>query len=457
MRSGRRDWASIVPVAAATLAVGLGIVLPTITSSFPLRDLSLFLLAATVTALASARPSLSIVAVVTTFVFSAWVRRVLPAIDPSTDLSAITPFIVALPLALQGVKASKPVGITLLVTWVTLRALISFDVPLVGLAGWLNLAVPLLAAVGIAHVPSGLSTFARAVVICGSVAATYGIVQYFVPFSWDVEWLLRSGLESAGQAGRVDFRPFATLPAPGTGAVVGAVVILIVVFRSDLLSPSRLVWAWALGSAGIFVLLTQVRSVWLALLAALIVGSFAARGRPARQLLPLGAFMVAAVLILPPGEIIVDRIETLNNLNDDVSYQARLDLLSQTGALISPLGSGVGTLSAGSRVRNDASIDNGYLIILGELGVLGAILLVTVLVPLTRRSRPSEWPFLIFLLLTSASGFTFGNFAGLLLWSLAGLGRPDGVEDGETTAEAGAPPTTSRAKLEDRLGLPTGS
>jgi O-antigen ligase len=445
-------WPRLIPVGAVTVAVGLGVVLPTITGSYPWRDLVLFLLGGATVGFAFSRPSLSIVLVVVSFIFSAWLRRLLPAVNPSTDLSAIIPFVVALPLATHGLKSIKPVSVTLLVGWVTLRAAVSFDFPLVGLAGWLNLAVPLLAAFGIARIHSGLSTFARATVICGSIAATYGVVQYFVPFSWDVDWVLRTDFENAGLPGNVDFRPFATLPATGTGAIISAVVILVLVFRSDLVRPSVLLRSWALASSSIYLLLTQVRSVWLALLVALLVGLFAARGRPARQLLPLGAFVVVVVLVFPPGELVVDRIDTLGNLQQDVSYRARLDLLAQTGSLISPIGNGVGTLSAGSRAQSDASIDNGYLIILGELGLLGAVLLACVLVWTARRSQPSEYALLTLLLVTSATGFAFGGFPGLLMWAFVGAGRPQATDD-EAEVENGHPrlPTPSPR----RLGLPT--
>ncbi len=451
--ANRVGWPPVVPVVALSLAAGLGMVLPTITSAYPWRDLVLFVLGVAVVGLACTRPSFSIICAVAAFTFSAWLRRILPAIDASADLSAIIPFLVTLPLAAHGLRSAKPVGVTLLLAWVSLRAAISFDLPLVGLAGWLNLAVPLLAAFGIARIPFGLSTFARATVICGSIAATYGIVQYFVPFSWDVEWLVQAGLESAGQPGNVNFRPFGTFPAPGTGAIVSAVIILILVFRQELVRPSVALRSWALASSVTFLLLTQVRSVWLALLAALLVGLLGVRGRTARQLLPLGVVVLVVVLVFPPGEIVLDRIDTLGNLQDDVSYRARVDLLAQTGALISPIGSGVGTLSAGSRVRNDATIDNGYLIILGELGLVGAVLLAWVLVWLVRRSRPTEYAFLAMLLLTSASGFAFSNFPGLLLWALCGVGRTQGGHDAEERPDALA---SVQPEPEVQLGRPIG-
>ncbi|MDP9069728.1 MAG: hypothetical protein M3N68_00275 [Actinomycetota bacterium] len=442
---------NLLPVGSLTVALALGVVLPTVTASFPGRDIALFLVAAVMVWLAWVRPRLSIILVVGTFVFSALVRRLLPALDPTADLAAILPFLVALPLAAHGVRMTKPVGAVLLLAWITIRAAFSFDVPLAGLAGWLALAVPLLAAFGIARIPSGLSTFARATVACGSIAALYGILQYFFLFSWDVEWLMRADLNSAGQPGSTNFRPFSTLPAPGTAATLSAVVILILVFRKELVWRSWLFRAVALASSSTFLLLTQVRSVWLALVVSLLVGAFAARGRPAQQILPLSAFVVAVVLVLPLGEVVVDRLDTFSNLQDDVSYRNRIGTLAKAGTIVSPLGLGVGQFSSARRVREANPVDNGYLVILGEVGVVGAVLMTCVLAWLVRRSRPPEYAFWAMLLASNATGFAFGGLTGLLLWALAGVGRPGATE----TQSEHRMPTPARS-ISPPLGSPTG-
>lgn len=443
---------NLLSVAFFTVAAGLGVVLPTVTTAFPSRDIMLLLVAAVGMWIAWVRPSLSIVLVVGTFVFSAGVRRLLPAVNPALDLTAILPFVVALPLAARGVGGTKPVCAVLLLAWITVRALFSFDAVLVGVAGWLTLAVPLLAAFGIARVPSGLATFVRATVVCGSVAAIYGILQYFLAFPWDVEWLMRANLDSAGQPGTTDFRPFSTLPAPGPAAVLSAVVILIMVFRKELVWRSLLLRAVALASSSTFLLLTQVRSVWLALIVSLLFGSLAG-GRPARQILPVAAIVVAVVLVLPPGEVVVARFDTLSDLQEDVSYRSRIEDLTKTGSLISPLGLGVGKLSSATRVEGGTSVDNGYLVILGELGIVGAVLMTWVLAWLVQqRWRPEDGAFLLMLLVSMAAGAAFSGFTGLLLWTLSGVARP---QEEETLGEH-QEHTPDRSALV-RTGSPTGS
>lgn len=437
---GRRLSAGAwVTLGAVAVPVALGALLPQLTSAFAFRDVALLLLAGVLAAVAWLHPSASIVATVGAFVFSALLRRVFPAADPAADMAAIFPFVVAIPLAVHGLRCPKPGAVTLLLIWATVGVGLAIGTPLVALAGWLNFAVPLLAAFGVRRIPGGLAVFARATVICGSIAATYGILQYFIAFPWDVTWLFRSGLRSAGTFGEANFRPFGTLPAPQTAATLSAVVIMVMVFQRRLVRPSALLRGWALSSSAVFLLLTLARSVWLGLAAALVVGVLATRGRPARQLVAFVAVVMAFVLVAPQGDIVVERAQTFTNLGDDKSYNARLDLIERTAALVSPVGAGVGRYSSGSRAASDATLDNGYLVVLGELGLVGLVLLGWTLVWLSRHSRPSEYGFLTLLVLTAAGSFVFGNLPGLLLWTLAGAGRaPGDVAAAPTPLEASA-------------------
>ncbi|MBW3575174.1 MAG: hypothetical protein KY450_09945, partial [Actinobacteria bacterium] len=130
------------------------------------------------------------------------------------------------------------------------------------------------------------------------------------------------------------------------------------------------------------------------------------------------------VLFAPQGDIVVERAQTFTNLEEDRSYNVRLNLVERTAALTSPVGIGLGKLSSGSRAASDATLDNGYLVVLGELGLVGLVLLGWALVWLTRHSRPPEYGFLSLLVITAAGSFVFGNLPGLLLWTLTGAGRP---------------------------------
>lgn len=428
---------------AAGVAFVVGYKLPGLVSTHGPRDLLFLLGAAALAGVGLRHPTFSIVSVVATFVFSALLRRLAPAVDPSSDLAAIVPFVVALPLAARGLRAPKPVSVSLMLVWFTLSAGLVLSQPLVGIAGWLNVAVPLLAAFGVMRAPDGLRTFARATVICGALAATYGMVQYFVPFSWDEAWLAATNFESVGSFEDPDFRPFATLPAPATAATVGALVILVLASRRDLTGFSPLVRTWALTTTVTLVLLAQVRSVWLALGAALLVRLLAAHDRPLRQIAAPVAVVALVVLFSPQRDVIIGRAQTFTELGSDASYQSRVGLVSGAGRLLAPVGAGLGTFSSGSRAASDSSIDNGYLVVLGETGLVGLALFLWVLAVTTRRARRPDYPFLALLVLLNAAGFALGGFGGMLLWAFSGVTRslddPGPSAPPERSLSAGAP------------------
>ena len=435
--SHRSVGAFVQAVVALGVAAGLGCMLARLLSVYTVRDMAFLLFGAALAGLSWLNPRFSIVAVVAAFVFSGLLRRLVPVADPVADAAALFPLLVAVPLAVYGITVRKPVAVSLLLIWAVVGVALSLRAPLVGLAGWLNLAVPLLAAFGIRRIAGGVNTFARATVICGAIAATYGIAQYFVPFSWDVAWLTRSGIRSAGVFGESSFRPFATLPAPQIAAMLCAVVILLLVFQGHLVGPSITLRVWALSSTSVLLLLTLARTVWVGLAAGLLVGLLATRGRRARQMVPLVVVAALFVFLTPQGEVISSRASTITDLSEDRSYLARLDLLRNVGSLLSPVGVGLGNLSAAGRADADrtvdTTVDNGYLVVLGELGLIGAGLLVWVLVWLVRQSRRPEYAFVTLLLVTSAGSLVFGNLPGLLLWVFSGIGLDRGKPPSEPT------------------------
>ncbi len=445
--------------AALGVATAVGCLFARLLSVYPARDVGFLLFGAVLAGFAWLSPRFSIVAVVAAFVFSGLLRRLVPVADPVADAAALFPFLVAIPLAVHGFTSKKPAAVTLLLAWAVVGFALSFRAPLVGLAGWLNLAVPLLAGFGIGRIPSGVSTFAKATVVCASIAAPYGIVQYFVPFRWDVAWLTRSGIRSAGVFGESSFRPFATLPAPQTAAMLCAVVILLLVFQGHLLGPSKALRVWALSSTSILLLLTLARTVWVGLAAALLVGLLATRGRRARQIVPVVAVAVLFVFLAPQGEIVTSRAGTITELSGDRSYNARLDLLRNSGPLLSPVGVGLGNLSAASRAETDrtaeATIDNGYLVVLGELGLVGLGLLAWVLVGLVRQPNRPDYAFVTLLLVTMGGSLVLGNLPGLLLWGFSGIGSAGlaGRPNPQVGARRGVP-SSSGTPMPDGLDAP---
>ena len=429
LRSGRhvvrRAAASplLLTSAAVVVALVVGYKLPDLVASYGPRDLLFLVAAAVIAGLGLRSSSFSITSVVAVFVFSALLRRLIPAADPSSDLAAIVPFVVGLPLAGRGLFAAKPVSVSIFLVWMTLSAGLALNSPLVGIAGWLNVAVPVLAAFGAARVPHGLQTLALATVLCGALAATYGIVQYFVTFPWDAAWLASTEFASVGSFDDPTFRPFATLPAPATAATVSAAVILLLVARRDVIGLPVIVRGWALGASVMLLLLAQVRSVWLALGVAIVVRVLASSGRSLRQVAAPVVIVMMVVLFSPQREILIGRAQTFTELGTDASYQSRVGILSGAGRLVSPVGSGLGTYSSGSRASSNRSVDNGYLVVLGEMGIVGIGLLVWVLAVVLRKAKRSDYPFVALLVVLNAAGFALGNFTGLLLWAFSGITR----------------------------------
>ncbi len=405
------------------VAIVCGLVLPSLVKLYSFRNLIFLVLAFGLAAISAVRPTLSISVTVGAFVFSALLRRLVPAADPAVDAAAIVPFVVAIPLALRGVFERKPPSLTLTVAWISIAAALSFRTPLVGIAGWLNLAVPLLVAFAITTVPLGPRALARSTVAYGAIAATYGVLQYFVPFSWDITWLEATDFESVGRFGEDSFRPFATLPAPLTAAMLCVAVVLVVAFRSDLLWPSPILRGYALVAATVLLLLTQVRSAWVALVAALLVAAVVERSRALRKLVVPLATVLIVVLMSSPGQVILDRAQTLSELESDVSYQERSGLLDLTGSLLSPVGQGLGTLSTASRIEANSTVDNGYLVVLGEVGLVGLGLLLWLILSIARRARRPDLPFMVVLLVANLSALVLGGLPGLLFWPFLGLSR----------------------------------
>lgn len=421
--------ATRLAIAAGAVVAGLataGAVV--VLSAHSQRDLLLLLAGAGLAGLAVTSARMAVAVTVATFFFWALVRRLVPVADPSVDPAAIVPYLVALPLAVRGLRVQKPPAVVVLAAWATAAALLSFR-PLVGAAGWLNFVAPLLAAFAVARIPSGAEVLARWTVLCGSTAATYGIVQYVVPFRWDERWLGSAHFVSVGAFGRTTFRPFATLPAPGTAAVLTALVIMLVLFRRDLYDPPAIVRVWALTACTLFLLVGQVRTAWISCALAALLGFLTRAGRSGLRVAACIAVAVVAMSFAPQAGIVAERASTLTNLDADTSFRGRVAFLRGATRLVTPVGSGLGTRSSASRVEGDQSIDGGFLVVLAETGLVGLGLLLWALADAARRARGAHLPFFGFLVVSSFAGFMFGGLVGILLWTLSGAAaRPPGPD-----------------------------
>lgn len=271
----------------------------------------------------------------------------------------------------------------------------------------------------------------------------YGVYQFLVLPSWDVFWMVNSGMESIGQPRPGAVRVFGTLNSPGpfSFAMMAGLLVLFTEWRA------RSVVAMAPAVLGF--LLALVRSAWGGLAIAMGVMALRLTGQDRARLVKL--LVLAVVTLLPLAALpeiagqIGARAGTFTNLEGDTSFQARM--ASYQGVTLhiirNPIGMGVGGLRA---VGGDASlVDSGLLTMMVELGWLGAALyffaLVLIVLPLLRQDTLRYDMFAV-----TSLGIGIGMIAmmalskmhyelgGALLWAFLGLavagGRhADAVQD----------------------------
>lgn len=411
-------------LACGACALAAVVVLAQNRTSLDGRTLVLLAVCGVISAASFGSARLAVVSTVLAFVFFATVRRMYPAPDPNSDPAALGPFLIALPLAVQGLRERLHLSVRAYLGW------LAVTVPLaglaVGIAGAFNSLVPLLAAAAISAHNSRLELFVRWLLRASLVAFSYGTLQFFYLFPWDAQWLANSRIRfSAGIPGTSTFRPFATLPAPGTGAVLAAVVIVLAVSELGRRHSSLLLRSCVVGVALPYLAFTQVRSVWIGLVFALIVMLLRRGAGGARRVVVITAAGILLLQVPVIQQTLAPRIQTLQSPTNDVSYNSRLNLLRDVPALLTPFGAGLGTSSAGSRASGDRSLDNGYVVVLAESGVVGLGLLLWMLTVLALRSEPAAYPLLVFLLVINLAGFSLGNVSGLVLFALAGVPLAD--------------------------------
>ena len=210
------------------------------------------------------------------------------------------------------------------------------------------------------------TTFTWGVLLLG----TYTIYQYLMAPPWDMQWLEQSGMTSSmGQPEATQFRVFGTLNATGPFASF-MMAGLLVLFDGRGLVP-RLA---ALPGYGSF-LLALVRSTWGGWVVGLAVILARTGGYSrARVLAILAAGVVLCIprfVFAPNTERVSNRAESLTDLDDDHSMQARMRLYEQgtLNAILNPLGIGIGSLGTAARLNaGDDELTSGALVF--DSGVL---------------------------------------------------------------------------------------
>ncbi len=208
------------------------------------------------------------------------------------------------------------------------------------------------------------------------VMGLYGLYQFLVMPAWDSYWMVQSDMGSIGSPEPFEVRVFSTLNSPGPFAVVMLAGLLLL-----LRTPGVLRWgAAAVGFASF--MLSLVRSAWGGLVVGLLVlaAQLPARERT-RLALTLVAVGVAALPLLrfgPIAESVNTRFESLDNVQGDVSYRARLTLYTDMASFLvrHPLGLGLGStgVAADLNARGGVvNLDSGVIAVPYAFGALGTL------------------------------------------------------------------------------------
>jgi hypothetical protein len=260
--------------------------------------------------------------------------------------------------------------------------------------------------------------------------AGYGLYQFYHIPPWDAFWINASQFTTAGLAQDEEVRLFGPLNSPGPYAIALMASLVFVLVAKG---PMRLVGG-ALGFPAF--LLSLVRSAWggWALAALFIV--WRVGGKTRLRILVAGfVIAVAAVPLVTVGPVanaISARFATLNNVQQDSSFQSRQALYESTTitAFEQPIGTGLGQFGLASKLTTGQTtvFDSGVLQIPFEFGWVGGGLLLWAMgafvlrvLAVTRMSADrmaiAGGGLFIALLLQNIFSSTFSGVTGISLWT----------------------------------------
>ncbi len=257
------------------------------------------------------------------------------------------------------------------------------------------------------------------------VMGAYGVYQYLVAPDWDRFWLINSPIKtSAGQPVPFGIRVWSTLNAPGPFACFMATGLLI------LFSCQSVLVAPAAGFGALAFLLSMVRTGWFGWMLGMIFISSSIK--PKQQLKLVMTLVVLSALIIPLATMepfastISSRVETLADINNDGSFQARQFLYNALidDAITTYIGKGIGA---------SGGFDSAVLVMLFDLGWVGSIpyigsliLLVILIFKSPKKAKDIFASIIRAVILQSLlylfAGATMKGASGMLLWPFLGMG-----------------------------------
>jgi hypothetical protein len=261
------------------------------------------------------------------------------------------------------------------------------------------------------------------------VMGIYGVVQYLFAPAWDSFWLSNQATQVFGVPEPLGIRVFSTMNSPQPFACTMAAG-LVLLFSGQ--GGSRF---FAAGAGYLALMLTLARSAWLGWGVSLLL--FVPSLKQKLQIRLVLSVLIMAILVMPLAaidpfaEVINTRLQSLFNLTNDVSFNARSQGYSQALglALTELVGQGLG-----GAIISDAlgANDSGILTLLFLLGWFGTIPyfggLILLLIRSTQKSEGGDDP-----LAAACRAIALGAFAqiglneamlgafGMVLWGFLGL------------------------------------
>lgn len=261
------------------------------------------------------------------------------------------------------------------------------------------------------------------------VMGVYGVVQYLVAPAWDRFWLSNQGTEVFGIPEPLGIRVFSTMNSPQPFAYMLAAGLVL------LFSGQGGMRFLAAGAGYLSLMLTLARSAWLGWAVSLLL--FVPSLKQRLQIRLVLSLVVIAVLVLPLtaidpfSEVINTRLQSLMNIGNDVSFNARSEGYSQALglALTEWVGQGLG---GGIISDSLGANDSGILTLLFVLGWFGTLPylggLVLLLLNATQTIGRGDDPFA-----AASRAIALGAFVqiglnesmlgvfGIVLWGFLGL------------------------------------
>ncbi|SPT84439.1 Lipid A core - O-antigen ligase and related enzymes [Niallia circulans] len=272
----------------------------------------------------------------------------------------------------------------------------------------------------------------------------YGWIQYFYLPEWDKLWMENVEMNSIGIAEPMNFRIFSTVNSPGPFALFLSIAIVPMIVEKK--------WRGIFGWVGVFIVLSAlaislVRSSWIFTIVAIMVYILFSRSIW-RKVKYLGLITIVVIILinlvnLIPGAVqINERFATLGNLEEDTSFNARLNFAIETSKKIlkNPLGNGFGSSGVSTKLSNNGNLgesgnfDNGILNVFYTFGWGGGFLFFTGLFLLFQMLRrklvkiPSHQSYyqlgiamIIALLISLLSFNSIPGMGGFLIWFIISM------------------------------------